>query len=66
MIPSICGIKQTKQNKAQSHREQIGGCQNRKMLWGGDGEMGEVGQNIRTSSYKIGKSWGYNVQYGGI
>ena len=45
-----------KKNKAQSHREQIGGCQNRKMLWGGEGEMGEVGQNIRTSSYKIGKS----------
>ena len=28
------------------------------------GKMGEVGQKIQTSSYKINKSWGGNVQHG--
>ena len=26
--------------------------------------MGEGGQKVNTSSYKINKSWGYNVQHG--
>ena len=30
----------------------------------GVGEMGEGGQKVQTSSYKINKSWGYNVQHG--
>ena len=29
------------------------------------GQMGEGGQKIQISTYKINKSWGYNVQYGG-
>lgn len=32
----------------------------------GEGEMSEVGQNIQTSSYKIGESQGYHAQYGRI
>ena len=28
------------------------------------GEMGEGSQKAQTSSYKISKSWGYNVQCG--
>ena len=31
----------------------------RNMWWMGD--MGEGGQKAQTSSYKTGKSWGYNV-----
>ena len=34
-----------------------------KMGWG-VGKMGEEGQKVQTSSYKINKSWGYNVQHG--
>ena len=26
--------------------------------------MGKGGQKVETSTYKISKSWGYNVQYG--
>ena len=51
--------KQTK-NQAHKYREQIGG-------WGGVavvGKMGEGGQKVQTSSYKINKSWGCNVQHG--
>ena len=35
------------------------------MAGGGEetGEMGEGGQNVQTSGYKITKSWGCNVQY---
>ena len=29
----------------------------------GVGVMGEWGENAQTSSYKINKSWRYNVQY---
>ena len=29
----------------------------------GVGEMGEGGQKVQTSSYKINKSWGCNVQH---
>ena len=45
--------------KSQTHRyrEQIGGCQR----WGVADEMGESGQKIQTSSYKINKSWGCNI-----
>ena len=28
------------------------------------GKMGEGSQKVQTSSYKISKSWGYNVQHG--
>ena len=28
------------------------------------GKMGEGGQKVQTSSYKINKSWGYKVQHG--
>ena len=28
------------------------------------GEISEVGQKVQTSSYKINKSWGSNVQHG--
>ena len=30
----------------------------------GVGEMSEGGQNSQTSSYKVNRSWGYNLQYG--
>ena len=30
----------------------------------GVGKMGEGGQKVQTSSYKINKSWGYNVHHG--
>ena len=29
------------------------------------GEMGKGNQKVRTSSYKVGQSWGYTVQHGG-
>ena len=69
MISLICGIlknkenqtntKKQKQNKNKKppwtgrYREQIGGYQMQEM-----GKMGEGGQNIKISSYKINKSWG--------
>ena len=40
---------------------------NRLMIAGGRGwkvsETGEGGQNVQTSSYKIDKSWGCNIQH---
>ena len=32
----------------------------------GDHQKGEGGQQLQTFSYKINKSWGYNVQHGTI
>ena len=43
------------------YRGQIGGCQRWRV---GGGEMGEGSQNSQTSSYKINKSGGCNVQHG--
>ena len=43
-----------------THKEQTGGCQG----WGVWGGTGEGGQKVQTSSYKISKSWGCNVQHG--
>ena len=31
----------------------------------GGGQMGERGQKVPISSYKMSKFWGYNVQHGG-
>lgn len=28
------------------------------------GEIDEVGQKVQTSSYKVNKSWGYDIQHG--
>ena len=55
MISIICGMKK---KKAHRYKEQIGGSQRL-----GLGEMGEGGQNIQTSSYKIIKSWGCKIQH---
>ena len=33
-------------------------------VWWGECEMGEGSQKVQTSSYKINKSWGFNVQRG--
>ena len=59
IILLIHGIFQ--KNHAYRYGEQIGGCQS----WGlGVGEMGEGGQKVQASSYKINKSWGCNVPHG--
>ena len=46
----------------QTHRqkEQIGGCQRQGV---GGGKMGEGGQKVQISSYKINKSLACDVQY---
>lgn len=45
----------------KAYRGQIGGCQRWVM---GVGEMSKKGgQKVQTSSYKIHKSWGCNVQH---
>ena len=50
-----------KKKKAHRYREQIGGCREGQ---GKGHKMGEGSQKVQTSSYKIGKSWGDNVQHG--
>ena len=45
-----------KRKKPHRYIEQTGGCQRREV-----GEKAESGQKVQTSSYKINKSWGYNV-----
>ena len=56
-----CGILKNKKTQTHAYREQIGSCQR----WGlGAGKMGEGGQKVQISSYKICKSWGCNVQHG--
>ena len=62
-----CGIlktkwNKTKENKTHRYREHIGGCLRQGVV--GWYEMGESGQKIWTSSYKIYASWGCNVQPG--
>lgn len=49
--------------KTQAHRskEQPGCCQRQRSE--GEGEMGDTGQKVQTSSSKINKSWRYNVQH---
>ena len=58
------GILNTeRETKSWTHRYggKIAGCQR----WGfGGSEMGESSQTEQTSSYKINKSWGCNVQHG--
>ena len=56
--------KQTKQNKINPID-----TENRVMVARGEGggvgeEMGEGVQKVQTSSYKINKPWGCNVQHG--
>ena len=67
MSSLTCGIQETKQinvtEQKQTHRyrEHIGGC-----LTGGCGEVSEIGEGgykAQSSSYKINKSWGWNVQH---
>ena len=60
MISLICGIIKRNSNNQKArvikkNQEQTGGCQR----WGGRvevGKMGEEGQEIQTSSYKINNS----------
>ena len=56
MISLISGRKKKKDHR---YREQFGGCQKRGM---GVLKMGEGGQNVQTSTYKINKSWRCNIQ----
>ena len=49
-------IKQT--NRVHRYRGQTGGCQRHGV---GVDEMGKESPKVQTSSYKINKSWGYNV-----
>ena len=62
MISLNVESKTRKQTRAHIHREQMDGYQ--KLGWGWVGEMGEVGQKVQASSYKINKSGGCNVQHG--
>ena len=58
MISLILESKNKKQTHTHKYREQIGG-------WGVVvREMGEGSIKVQTSSYKINKSWRYNVQTG--
>ena len=52
-----------KRTNKQAHRykEQTGVYRKQGM---GGGQMGEGTQKIQTSSYKINKSWGCNVEHG--
>ena len=61
MIFLICGIKQQTQPQTKLiDREHTGGCQK----WGaGVGEMGEGCPKVQTSSYKIIKAEGCDVQH---
>ena len=53
-------MQKTKINQALGYREQTGGCD--RQGWR-VGEMGKGGQKVQTSSYKISKSWGCDVQH---
>ena len=48
--------KQTCRNRADWWQPEVGGRE--------VGEMGEGGQKVQISSYKMNKSWGCNVQCG--
>ena len=51
--------------KAEWYRKQIGDCQRPGGQVGlGRHEMGEGGQKVQTSTYKINKFWEYNIQLG--
>ena len=54
------------QKQTQAHRvkEQTGCCSD-EVGRGNGHEMGEGGQKLQTSSYKINKLWGCNVQHDG-
>lgn len=57
MVSLICEIEGEKKKGKLIDREQIGDCHK----GGRDGrEMGEGGQPIQSSSYKISKFWGCN------
>ena len=47
--------------KNQRHREQIGGCQRQRGAEGKVCEIRKGDQKVRMFSYKINKSWGYNI-----
>ena len=50
-----------KKKQAHQYRKQISSC----WRWiVGVGKMGEGGQKVQTSWYKINKTWGCNVQHG--
>ena len=53
--------KNKNKNQTHSDREQTGGCHWR---WVRGGQMGEVDQKVPTSSSKINRSWGCDVQHG--
>ena len=60
----MCHLK-NKQYTKFTDTEQNGSCQR---WWVGGccrevGEMGAGGQKVQTSSYKINKSWGCNIQH---
>ena len=57
MILLICGIEN--KHKTKLTDTGTGGCQR-----SGGGGAGEWGHKAQTSSYKISKSWGCNVQHG--
>ena len=48
-------------NKKQTHKEQIDGYRGRDWRVG---EMGAGDQTAQTSSYKLNKLWGCNLQHG--
>ena len=50
-----------KKKRAHKYRQQVGGFQ--RWVWG-MGKMGEDGQKVQTSSDKISKFWGCDVQHG--
>ena len=53
--------KKKKKNQIYEYREQTSGCQKQGQ---GVSKMDEDGQKVETSSCKINKSWGCNVQHG--
>ena len=58
-----CMISQVESKKIKFiDTDQMGGCQ-RPGNWE-QGEMGKGGQKVQTSSYKINKISGHNVQHG--
>ena len=51
-------MESKRKKQVQKYKEQIAGC------WGRDGgKIGEAGQKVQTSSYKMNKSWGCNAQH---
>ena len=52
-------LKTETNNRTHRYREKVGSCQT---LGEGVGRVGKGGQKVQSSSYKIIKSWGCNVQ----